>query len=350
MAVTRFEPETRRVQLTGGATLIVSLPKEWTRQVSLRPGDEVLVIPQPDLSLLIVPKKMVKIPSMEASIEVTEELSDTEHLERVLLSYYLAGYDLFKLDFDASTLGLKRQVKDIVRRKLTGVEIIEEGRNTLIIQNLINVPDINIRDILSKLIKTIMGMLDDLKIALENGDKSVAMDIVERDNEVDKFYWLLNRQLKRILVSKYAMSLSGIQDPRNILEYAMINKSMERAADHVVKIAYEVLTLGDRYVSNIPREIRYKLSELVNNDASLMSSIGKSLSDELSLRELNKLIDTVKHSIKASAESLLSSLNKATDPAVLASLRLILDSIVRIAEYASDVAESLINLTIEGST
>jgi phosphate uptake regulator len=147
------------------------------------------------------------------------------------------------------------------------------------------------------------------------------------------------------------MSLSGIQDPRNILEYAMINKSMERAADHVVKIAYEVISLGDNYTLSVPPEVRARLSDLVEHDLSLMGSIGKSLNEGFNLKELNHLIDTVKHEIKSSVESLLSSLNKhTTDPSVLASLRLMLDSIVRIAEYASDVAESLINLTIEGTT
>jgi len=226
MSIVKFEPETRRVQLTGGATLIVSLPKEWTRQVDLKPGDEVLVIPQPDLSLLVVPKKMVKAPLLESSISVNQDLSNIDHLERVLLAHYLSGYDIFKLNFDITTLDLKRQVKDIVRRKLTGVEIIEEGRNSLVIQNLVNVPDINIRDILVKLVKTVVGMIDDLRTPIENGDKAIATDIVERDNEVDKFYWLLNRQLKRILISKHALSLSGLQDPRSIIEYAIINKSL----------------------------------------------------------------------------------------------------------------------------
>ncbi|HDI74885.1 MAG TPA: AbrB/MazE/SpoVT family DNA-binding domain-containing protein, partial [Thermoprotei archaeon] len=40
----------RRVQLTGGSTLIVSLPKEWVKSVHLKPGDYVVVMVQPDNS------------------------------------------------------------------------------------------------------------------------------------------------------------------------------------------------------------------------------------------------------------------------------------------------------------
>ena len=348
MSIVKFEPETRRVQLTGGATLIVSLPKEWTRQVDLKPGDEVLVIPQPDLSLLVVPKKMVKAPLLESSINVTQDLSNIDHLERVLLAHYLSGYDIFRLNFDVSTLNLKKQVKDIVRRKLTGVEIIEEGRNSLVIQNLVNVPDINIKDIIVKLSKTVVGMIDDLRTPIENGDKAIANDIIERDNEVDKFYWLLNRQLKRVLVSKHALSLSGIQDPRSIIEYAIINKSLERAADHAVKIAREIVNLGDKYVLLIPQELRQKFSELLSKDSMIMSSIGKAMTEKIDMREVNYIIDTVKYEMRSSIDSLDSSLSSynLTAPAA-ASARLILDSIYRIAEYASDVGEALLNLAIE---
>ncbi|ADN50211.1 phosphate signaling complex PhoU family protein [Vulcanisaeta distributa] len=348
MSIVKFEPETRRVQLTGGATLIVSLPKEWTRQVDLKPGDEVLVIPQPDLSLLVVPKKMVKAPLLESSINVTQDLSNIDHLERVLLAHYLSGYDVFRLNFDLSTLNLKKQVKDIVRRKLTGVEIIEEGRNTLVIQNLVNVPDINIKDIIVKLGKTVVGMIDDLRTPIENGDKAIASDIIERDNEVDKFYWLLNRQLKRVLVSKHALSLSGIQDPRSIIEYAIINKSLERAADHAVKIAREIVNLGDKYILIMPQELRQKFSELLSKDSMIMNNVGKAMTEKIDMREVNYIIDTVKYEIRSAIDSLDSSLmnyNLTTQAA--ASARLILDSIYRIAEYASDVGEALLNLAIE---
>ncbi|WP_054855425.1 phosphate uptake regulator PhoU [Vulcanisaeta sp. JCM 16161] len=348
MSIVKFEPETRRVQLTGGATLIVSLPKEWTRQVDLKPGDEVLVIPQPDLSLLVVPKKMVKAPLLESSINVTQDLSNIDHLERVLLAHYLSGYDVFRLNFDVSTLNLKKQVKDIVRRKLTGVEIIEEGRNTLVIQNLVNVPDINIKDIIAKLGKTVVGMIDDLRTPIENGDKAIAMDIIERDNEVDKFYWLLNRQLKRVLVSKHALSLSGIQDPRSIIEYAIINKSLERAADHAVKIAREIVNLGDKYVLLMPQELRQRFSELLGKDSLIMNNVGKAMTEKIDMREVNYIIDTVKYEIRSAVDSLDSSLanyNLTTQAA--ASARLILDSIYRIAEYVSDVGEALLNLAIE---
>ena len=50
----------RKVQLTGGSTYAVSLPKNWAKAAGIKPGDHVQLIPQPDMSLLIVPGKAKK--------------------------------------------------------------------------------------------------------------------------------------------------------------------------------------------------------------------------------------------------------------------------------------------------
>ncbi|HDO41837.1 MAG TPA: phosphate uptake regulator PhoU, partial [Candidatus Bathyarchaeota archaeon] len=38
----------RRIQLTGGSTYVVSLPKNWAKAAGIKPGDYVQLIPQPD--------------------------------------------------------------------------------------------------------------------------------------------------------------------------------------------------------------------------------------------------------------------------------------------------------------
>jgi PhoU domain. len=159
---------------------------------------------------------------------------------------------------------------------------------------------------------------------------------------------VLNRQLKRILISKHALSLSGLQDPRSIIEYAIINKSLERAADHAVKIAREVLNLGDKYVLLMPQEIRQRFSELLSKDSMIMNNVGKAMIEKPDVKEINYIIDAVKYEIRSAVDSLdtnLTNYNISTQAA--ASARLILDSIYRIAEYASDVGEALLNLSIE---
>ncbi len=48
--------ETRKVQVTGKSTYVVSLPKKWVTSVQLRNGDSIALIPMPDGTMLINPK------------------------------------------------------------------------------------------------------------------------------------------------------------------------------------------------------------------------------------------------------------------------------------------------------
>ncbi len=45
--------EVRKVQVVGGTTFIVSLPKKWVREAGLKPGGELILIPKGSSSLLI---------------------------------------------------------------------------------------------------------------------------------------------------------------------------------------------------------------------------------------------------------------------------------------------------------
>ena len=47
--------ESRKLQKTGGSTLIVSLPKKWIKKNKLDAGSEVRLIKQPDGTITIDP-------------------------------------------------------------------------------------------------------------------------------------------------------------------------------------------------------------------------------------------------------------------------------------------------------
>ena len=43
----------RRVQVTGGSSFMITLPKEWAESVGLKKNDPVMVVPQPGGGLLL---------------------------------------------------------------------------------------------------------------------------------------------------------------------------------------------------------------------------------------------------------------------------------------------------------
>ena len=52
--------EIRKIQITGGSTYIISLPKSWAKEAGLSAGSRVALSCQPDMSLLITPSEELK--------------------------------------------------------------------------------------------------------------------------------------------------------------------------------------------------------------------------------------------------------------------------------------------------
>ena len=48
--------EIRKVQVTGGSSYVITLPKEWVKSMEIQKNDPVGLIAQPDGTLLITPK------------------------------------------------------------------------------------------------------------------------------------------------------------------------------------------------------------------------------------------------------------------------------------------------------
>ncbi len=344
------EAETRKVQLTGGATLIVSLPKEWTRQVNLRPGDEVLVLPQLDKSLLIVPKKALRFPHFEACINLKEfkEL-DSAKIERLLIAYYLAGIDVLRIEFDSDNPEIRKLIKKIIRDKLTGIEIIEESRDQLVLQNLVSTIDTDIHSLIVKMLKSIINMLNDLKLGIEKHDKLIFTDLVDRDEEVDRFYWFIRRLLKKTLASGLVMISISMKDPRSILEYSTIGKMLERIADNIAEIADELSQkIGDK-IAEIPDNIILGISKVIEMQLRQLEMLMDILSTrKLTFNNINQVIDESRNIIISEIEKLLAQIyTENVSSPITTSLRLILYNLLRVTEYTIDVAEALLDMIID---
>src|SRR6266699_4304220 len=90
--------ELRKLQMTGGASYTVSLPKDWVKEQGLKVGDVVAIMPRSDSSLTLIPHE--KIPAgKNRGVEVTvspPKDQDKEQILRTVLAQYLAGCDIIR--------------------------------------------------------------------------------------------------------------------------------------------------------------------------------------------------------------------------------------------------------------
>jgi len=332
--------ELRKVQITGGATYVISLPKKWVKAVGLKPKDQVALIPQADTSLLIVPKGDLKPKEKsEATIKATVQ-ADPEAVIRDFIAHYLVGYDVIRVKL--RNVRCRDLIKNSVRQKLIGVEVMEESADEMVIQCLLGHVELPLRRALDRMHVLMLFMLRDAIDALKNNDKALAEEVVRRDDEVDRLYFFVVRQLKAAVYNRALIEEIGLSNPRDCLGYRLIVKSVERSADHAARIASVIPTISAPISSKAIEEIvamSLLAREIHEDSMKALYKYDPKLINE-SMAKVNKVIDL--------EEEIIEQLLKLkTEPRTMVGVRLILESIRRIAEYGTDIAEIAINLAVK---
>jgi len=333
-------PDFRKVQVTGGNSFVVSLPKTWVTDVGLHAKDPVAVMVQPDSSLLIVPRRDIRAaPRSEAILEASQGL-DKDFLLRHFISYYLAGYDTIRIALGKTDSGLRGFIREGIRRKLVGVEIIEESSGGILTQCLSGYVDLPLKKALERMAIIAGGMLSDSVTVLEGKTSSTADEVIERDDEVDRFYHFLLRQLNIAVRDRSVIQEIGLTSTRDCLGYRLVVKSVERVADHAAGIAAQAENL-----QNLPEGAVKKVQEMAALSRKVFdSSISALLRLDAKTAEdaIARTKEVVQMEERISGEVLAPRMSGSQ----VASTKLMLESIRRIAEYGSDIAEIAIDLTV----
>lgn len=224
----------RRVQVTGGSTFIVSLPKDWVKAVQLKAGDEVAVIRRPDMKLLIVPKTRYRSSANRITIKCGNGNRDI--VVRDFVSYYIAGHSLITLVCPNMRNDDRSYVKDQVRRRLLGAEVIEEDAEKFSVQFLVGVSELSVSKTIARTSTISYHMLKDAVRALSTGDVDLAGEVSARDDEVDRFYFYVARQLSMSSLNQEILEEDGFSMWHVINIYA-VARSIERVADHATRLA-----------------------------------------------------------------------------------------------------------------
>jgi len=333
----------RRVQLTGKSTFIISLPRRWADEVGIKKGEPITIIEQNDKSLLLLPKEVKNPPRVtKKRIEIASRTS-VGSIIRKIISLYLVGYNTIKIVSKENMITpvQRRIIKDEIRRKLMGTEVITDSKSELILQVLLSYSQLSVGDALRRMYLITASMHNDAMSSLEDLKHDLAQEVIKTDDEVDRFSFYLIRQLKAALSDIIILSEIGLNTPRDCLGYRLITKSVERIADHAVNIAKNVLKIEEPINQKILNKLvqMNKFSNLTFEKA--ITSLFKkdyALADNL-IEQKKKIEIEEKEALKLISREKL-------DIETLSSLRLIVESTIRILEYGSDIAEIVLNLTI----
>ena len=257
------------------------------------------------------------------------------------MSAYLAGYNSIHIKADKQQLSTKQRhdMKNFVRRMLVGTEIVTDTSSQLMLQVLLSYPELTIQNALRRMSIITTSMHKDAILGLRASDNLLAKEVISTDNEVDRFNLYVTRLLRTSIQNPRITKEIGLASGKDCLGYRLVIKSVERTADHAVNIAENVLTLK--------HDLNNDTVEKIENMSSIAIKMFDTAMESLFRQDYNaaeKIIENIKEIVTLEKEAVESSQMDIEDGA---SLRLIIESVRRTAEYACDIAEIVLNLTVD---
>ncbi len=328
--------EARKVQMTGGATYTISLPKPWARKMKLKPGETIFFEEVGDT--LVLRTSGVKVPESRTKVLRVEGTARPEHILRKLIGAYVTGYQFIELRFGAGLAAEARRAAREFTRLVIGAEVVEETGERVLIQDLANPMELSADQCLRRMYMTVRSMAEDSIAALRAGDAERAKDVPPRDQDVDRLYWMVAKQYHLAVADPSYMAAYDLR--AKLHHFSTVAKLLERIGDHAEKIAMAVVQLGARPPE---RGFLKKVEEAVDSALALLDEAFTALMAD-DLDKANEALDA--WSALARQVDELSERVSGTEGARLLPLATVVDSVSRIGGYASDIAEVAINVVM----
>lgn len=340
--------ETRRIQETGKTTFIVSLPKPWALEMGLKKKDEVRVVRRGSSGLYVYPAKARGGPARrtDAIVEIGPGEGAAATVRR-LISLYFLGFKTIRMRPGGSggrfSAVQRSSIRKAAKSMLIGAEVTSDSASGVTVQILAG-GDLTVDGAFKRMLDLAKKMLGDAVGALADGDEERARDVAGSDDEVDRFGFYIIRQLKTAIENERVLAEMGFDHARNCLGYRLIAKNVERTGDHAARIAQDVIEVGRPIGSGAARRI------------AEMSDFAIGVLDDACLALFKKDYALAEATIKrasgiASREAAVLEMaaGRGGGGDEVYRIRRAAEDVRRIAEYASDIAEIVLNMTVERS-
>jgi phosphate uptake regulator len=326
--------EARKVQKTGTSTITVSLPKDWVTANGIKPGDSVSMEVQPDGTLNVEPE--IRRDKVTDTLIISIDRNEpTEHITRKLIGAYLAGSTIIEVrSTDRMGLDVKRSIKDFARLVI-GPEVIEETSSTVVLHDLSDPVELPQKKCVRRMHLIVDSMHRDAMVAYSEGDAELAKDVLERDQDVDRLYWMTVKQHALIMDDRRLAKRLGV-DVHGSLSLLLAARILERVGDHAEKIAQQALGAAGEEKPPTVAEMREFSSRAVE---MLKQAVESFFIQDVVMA--NAVIDESRGTLEEGGK--LQPRLQGTGGKGTMSRTAVMDSLVRTIMYATDVAEIAIN-------
>jgi len=332
--------QTRRIQLSGGSTYIISLPKNWIEELKIKVGESVTIVKNSNKSLTLFPMDHDNGEKESTAIIYSNQKDSGDSVKRKIIAAYLAGYNSIQI----KTKGLKiptehsRSVRELVRSSMIGTEIVESSSEEITIQILTRLPELSFETALKRMYLMANNMIKEAIETLEEVDIAHANEVINMDDEVDRFGLYMRRNLVLAVGNQNILQDMGLKKPSDCLEYRSIINKIERIADHASLIAKRI-----KFVEgSIDPKIIIKIKKLTEKALEVFEESISAVQNH-DFQKGENVAQKVASVIEEEKEIMSKIKENEKNASVI---RFVLEDLRRISEYSGDIAEVAIDENI----
>jgi len=330
--------EQRKIMSLGRSSLVISLPKYWTQLNELKQGDIVSIAINRDRSLVVFPslKKDEELTKITLHVESNENIT---FIIRNIIACYLNGYSYIRVvSKNFFTVPQQKAIRKIAQ--MLYLRILEADTREIHMATLIDESKASIETGINRIYKISSYMCRDVFTALKNQDPSLAKSVYAIDDEVDHFAYFLLRLLRKATVDP-ALANQLALGPIDCLDYQTLVHRIDQVADQAASIARHLIMVEGR-----GKKISVPLLEkMYASGVDALNFYDKAVNALLSndVKSSIEIIENLAKMEKLDQELASLAFLKEKDTEVICACCSMRDSIMRIAEYAADIAELTVN-------
>ena len=323
--------------------------KQWTQNQQITHGDTLFCHEEEDGSMRLIPGSLAQ--GMDDKDDTAYEIDADQYLdpglvEQLVISNYITGRNhiVVKSQYRIANRQLA-EIRSAVNQ-LMGMGIMEETSQQVTLQVALDRDQFTVKSLLKRLYSLIASMLNDAMDSLQNLDRDVAQNVVNREGEADKLYWLITRLIHTTQTKPSSVEAPRINATMELMGNRSVAQDIESIGDHVEAIAYEVSRMKELGHAPPPDQIYHKIREVYfETENILKEAMTALLSRDLMLAN-NALSRQLKAQMSDSELRIqlreLANHSKNAHP-----LQIVATHLRSITRFASSIATSAIDRSLE---
>lgn len=220
--------EPRKIQVLGGSTYTVSIPKRWVHKLGIKPGDYVSLELTKEGNLILRPKSAPRPREKRATVDPEGLVADD--LQRRLIGLYLSGCKTIEI---RSSPRIHSEAMEVIRdlpRKVSGLELIQESEGRAVLEDLMDPCRFSMALALDRMYSLLRFSLLRIVDGLLGKDGIQITESLSRLQDVERLSWIVLKQQRMILQEPALAEGMGV-DPADATSYGIYAQHLKGMAE-----------------------------------------------------------------------------------------------------------------------